>query len=291
MNGTKKIIDQKFAVVGYAIALCVSAVASAIIAGTVDMNSNLYIYLCYLIPQAGYITVFTVNYYRYGYKINNLVEKENVRPLEYLFAIILAVGVLFFALLPNSYVQTLIVNLGSSSTTVVPVMEKWYDYLLCTLTICVLPSIGEELIFRKAFCDGLKDVADYKTILLCALCFSLSHLNLAQTVHQFFFGAILGFVYVKTRNVTLTMIMHFINNALALFLEKITGAQFWTELNVLIISCVVGFVLIVSGIILFLKSGKKIDNKKSGKIEMITIILIVVLVVAWGASVGMSFVK
>lgn len=285
----RRVIDQKFAVVSYAIGLCVSVLGSSIVAATVDINTNLFIYLSYLIPQIGYIGVFCINYFRYGQKFTDLLKKDNVKGVHYPLAIALAVGILFFALMPNFYLQKGIAMMGSNATTVVPTMDYWYDYVLCTLIICVLPAIGEELIFRKAFCDGMQEVSDVKTIFLCALAFSLSHLSLAQTVHQFFLGVILGFIYVATRNITLTMVMHFVNNLLALFLEKITGAEFWTDNVVLGASMAIGLVVAVGAIFGFIKTSKKVDNSKNGKLDTLTIILFAVLGLAWALTTALSF--
>ena len=286
---SEKRIDQKFAVIAYAAALLVSAVVSALVSATVKPDTNLYLYLCYLLPQAGYISVFFIMCLKRKIPFKSLLNKENVKGVHYLFATILAVGLLFFAILPNNYVKLLFEKLGSSASTVVPKFETPLDYVLCGIVICVLPAIGEELIFRKAFCDGMESVADYKTILLCGLAFSLSHLNLAQTVHQFVLGCCLGYVYVKTKNITLTMVMHFINNFIALYLESITGTEIWNNITVPIIACVIGAVFVTGGILLFMKKAKPLDNKKTGTLEMIMQMFLIVLGVAWAICAGLSF--
>lgn len=282
-------IDQKFAVTCYAIAVCVSAFAGAIVAATVASDNPLYIYLSYLLPQIGYICVFFAMKYRYERTLfRGLVKKENVRLSQYLIGALIAVGLLFVALLPNTGFRKLFDIMGIKANVVVPEIDKWYEYLLSGLVICVLPAIGEELVFRKAFCDGTEEVADYKTVLLCGLAFALSHLNAAQTVHQFFLGCVLAIVYVKTKNVTVTMTMHFINNFLALYLERITGAEVWNNITVQGICFAVGAIAVGGGLFLLLRKGG-LDNKKQGKIEGVTKILFVVLAAAWAITFGLSF--
>ena len=287
----EKKIDQKFAVIAYAAALVVSTVASALVSATVKPDTNLYLYLCYLLPQAGYISVFLIMCKKRKIPFTSLLAKENVNGMHYLYAGILAVGLLFFAILPNNYIRLLFEKLGSSASTVVPRFDTPWDYVLCGIIICVLPAIGEELIFRKAFCDGMESVADYKTVLLCGLAFSLSHLNLAQTVHQFVLGCCLGYVYVKTKNITLTMFMHFINNFIALYLESITGKEIWNNITVPLIACIVGAVFVAVGILLFYKKSKKLDNTKKGGIEMIMQMFLIVLGVAWAICAVLSFIN
>ncbi len=285
---TERAIDQKFAVISYAAAVCISAVLSALVQATVESGTNLYIYLAYLFPQMGYIAVFAVMWLRYKHSFKTLVRRENVRGADYVLSALIAVGLLFFALLPNYGMNRLFEVMGIKASVIVPEMNYWYEYVLCGITICLLPAVGEELVFRKAFCDGMENVADYKTVLLCGLCFSLSHLNAAQTVHQFVLGCVLALVYVRTKNVTVTMTMHFINNALALYLERITGAEVWNNITVTAICCAVGAVAVAVGIYLLLRKGK-LDNKKEGKIEPVTVILIAVLSAAWAITFGFAF--
>ncbi len=260
-----------------------------------EKDSNKYIYVHYRedgILLTKYVGEYSDNLY--NLILNNSIKakqikKENIKFVHYVFALLIAVGLLFFALLPNYGITLLFEKIGSKATAVVPTLDKPADYVLCTLIICILPAIGEELIFRKAFCDGLSDVADVKVILLCGIAFSLSHLNLAQTVHQFILGCCLGFAYVKTKNITLTAFMHFLNNAMALFIERITGAEIWNNIVVLAVSCAVGFVVMAAGFFGLIKKTNKLNNDKKGKLEPITAVFIGVLAVAWMICAVLSF--
>ena len=282
--------DQKFAVICYAVAVAFSTIASVIVQYVVPNEGNLFLYLSYLLPQIGYISVFLIAYCgAYKNKMKSLLQKENVRGTEYALAALIAVGLLLFAVLPNRYTVELFKKIGLEATVVVPTIGEWYDYVLCTGIICVLPAIGEELIFRKAFCDGMENVADHKTILLAGLAFSLSHFNPAQTVHQFVLGCVLATVYVATKNITLPMMMHCINNVLALYLQRWTGTAIWSNIAFTASMCAVGAVAVAIGLWLLLRKRKGLDGKKTGKIEIVTVILIVVLAVAWAAATAVSF--
>lgn len=285
--------DQKFAVWCYGAAVVLSSILSVVVSLTVDREGNLFLYMSYLLPQIGYIGVFCYLYFRRSKNgLRDFLAKENVRPLEYLFAVLAAVGLLFFGLLPNAYVQKLFEIIGLHATVIVPELNVWYDYVLCGVILCVLPAIGEELVFRKSFCDGMEGVADYKTVLLCGLAFSLSHFNPAQTLHQFVLGCVLGFVYVLTRNVTLTMTMHFVNNAIAVYLERITGTEIWNNTVVTAVACALGaVVLVVSLFFIWKRRGKSAEEKKTGTIEPVTIGLLVVLAVIWALMTALSFLQ
>ncbi len=145
------------------------------------------------------------------------------------------------------------------------------------------------MMFRKTFCEGMEGNNEWVIIVLGGLFFSLSHLNLAQTVHQFFLGCVLCFLYVRTKNITLTMIAHFINNFLALFLERWTeGVANWTNPVVLGVALAIGAILLATGLFLVWRNTTAV-KKNGGKVEPYTIILLIVLGVMWTTTVTASF--
>ena len=85
------------------------------------------------------------------------------------------------------------------------------------------------------------------------------------------------------------MVMHFVNNLLALFLEQITGAEFWTDNVVLGVSMAIGLVVMVGAIFGFIKTSKKVDNSKNGRLDTLTVILLAVLGLAWALTTALSF--
>lgn len=57
-------------------------------------------------------------------------------------------------------------------------------------------------------------VDEKKSIIVSALIFALFHLNIWQFPIAFFWGLLLGWIYVKTRSLLLCMLMHALNNAI-----------------------------------------------------------------------------
>lgn len=285
--------NQKFAVICYGAAVVLSSLLSVVVSLTVrDRQGNLYLYLSYLLPQVAYIGVFGYMYFvRNKNRLRDFLPKQNVKAADYPLAVTAAAGLLFFAVLPSRYLTKFLTGIGLHASVVVPQLTEWYDFVLCAIILCVLPAVGEELIFRKSFCDGMEEVADYKTVLLCGLAFSLSHFNPAQTVHQFFLGCVMGLVYVMTKNVTLTMVMHGVNNAIAVFLERITGKEIWNNTMVLGIACAVGAVVLVGSLLLLWRNKRKLDNAKKGKLEQMTIWLIIIMAFIWSIMTVVAFLR
>jgi len=88
------------------------------------------------------------------------------------------------------------------------------DSLLISSIIFVIAApILEEFIFRGIILDGLlKRYSPLKSIIFSSILFGIIHLNPWQFVSAFSFGIIAGWVYYKTANLTLPILMHFATN-------------------------------------------------------------------------------
>ena len=83
--------------------------------------------------------------------------------------------------------------------------------LLVTL---VAAPVMEELLFRRCFLERSARWGEAGAILFSALCFALFHENVYQFFYTFTTGALLAYVYLRTRNVGVTMLMHSVQNFL-----------------------------------------------------------------------------
>ena len=268
-----KKVGQIYSVVNVIAGLFIYILLSAIF-GLVKMDktTNEYLYIAFSLPQIGYILVYLIlGYLFFKLKPKEFLLKENVKVNEYMLAIVIAASLFFFAILPNNFITSLIHKSGSTASVTIPKMDSAGSIILSNLIICVLPAIGEELIYRKALCDGLKPIGDVKVIIISGLIFALQHFNLAQFVHQFIVGLILAFIYVKSRNITLTMLMHFINNLLALNLTSFTDNSLWDGYTTATISaCVCGGIVLILSLILayfYYKNRSFMFSKKASRIE------------------------
>lgn len=77
------------------------------------------------------------------------------------------------------------------------------------MLMVVAAPILEELIFRGIILDGLmKKYSPEKSILLSSFLFGLVHLNPWQFVTGFIIGIFAGWIYYKTKSLSLTIIIH-----------------------------------------------------------------------------------
>ncbi len=149
--------------------------------------------------------------------------KRKIRPIIYVFAV--AVGILLSFLVPAlSGIWTTVLRLigysqGNVAGTVYPLGDiAWAILAMELFTSSVLPGIFEEINFRGLGMQMFSEVEDdRKKILLLAILFAFGHQFILQTGYTFVVGFIIAFLIVKTRSVVPGMIIHFVNNAVAVF--------------------------------------------------------------------------
>lgn len=116
---------------------------------------------------------------------------------------------------------------------VMPEMPAWLEEALSSATggnffinflcVAVMAPLLEEwlcrgLIMRSLFRNGVK--AGW-AIVLSAIFFALIHGNLWQAIPAFALGCLFGYVYYKTGNLWLCVLMHFTNNFTSLIIGQI----------------------------------------------------------------------
>lgn len=81
------------------------------------------------------------------------------------------------------------------------------------IAVAVMAPLFEELIFRGIILDGLlKRKSVIKAILLSSLLFGIVHMNPWQFVPAFIIGIFSGWIYYRTRNLSYSILIHFVNN-------------------------------------------------------------------------------
>ena len=93
-----------------------------------------------------------------------------------------------------------------------------FDSLFVNLVFsALLPGICEELVHRGMLLKSLKPLGMWKAILLSGFLFGLLHMNIEQFFYATVIGIFLGFLTVMTGSIFPAMIVHFMNNALSVY--------------------------------------------------------------------------
>lgn len=105
-------------------------------------------------------------------------------------------------LLRGGYTPPATVSLPSSSVAL----------FLCLIATCVVPAIGEELLFRGLIQSLFRGWGDWFAILVTSLFFSLLHRDLSQVPSIFAMSVFLGYLAVRFDSLIPSMVLHLANN-------------------------------------------------------------------------------
>lgn len=169
--------------------------------------------------------------------------------------------------------------ISNGLTNIVSISPMWLVFI-CTV---IIAPIGEELIFRKLLIDRTAPFGELSSVLFSGLAFGLFHGNFNQFFYAFFLGCLMGYVYVKTRNIVHSILMHMCVNFFGIVvsplvtsnddamnaLDKIASdpasaaaEDYLVALPaVIFVLCVIG--LIIAGVVVFIVKVRKVRFEKA----------------------------
>ncbi|MEG0804613.1 MAG: CPBP family intramembrane glutamic endopeptidase, partial [Pygmaiobacter sp.] len=89
--------------------------------------------------------------------------------------------------------------------------QNGFAALLCLVATCILPALGEELLFRGALQSLLRPWGDWFAIGTTSLLFCLLHHDLSQLPSIFVISLFLGYIAVVTGSVLPCIVLHCAN--------------------------------------------------------------------------------
>lgn len=121
-------------------------------------------------------------------------------------------------------------------SALLPEMPEWFEELMSGLTggsfilsfisVSVFAPLFEEWLCRGVVLRGLlTKMRPASAIAVSAAFFAVLHMNPWQALPAFLLGVVFGYVYYKTGSLKLTMLMHFVNNTMALIMSRIPSFQ------------------------------------------------------------------
>lgn len=106
------------------------------------------------------------------------------------------------------------------------------EFLMVFLTMAIFPAFAEELYFRGLLIGLLRDIkiSGFHVIFLSTILFAMMHFQFYYLLPLLFMGALLGYVYYRTKNLWISMYMHLLNNGLIVVLT-LTNKQSITNID------------------------------------------------------------
>lgn len=235
------------AVIIYFAALCFINIIAWIF--NLDLSTDIKVFAAFGLAQVGFIGSIII--YSKIKKIDllfNLPIRRKISLEEVIAAALVTLTLLMVSLFPSVTFAWLLESLGVELKLNLPVFDSAFTIFAGFIIICILPAIGEEMLIRGVFVQAYRSRGGVYMILMSSLVFSLMHMNPAQIAHQFFIGIILSYIVIRTEKLLLPMIIHCLNNSIALFLPLIFPVLNTTKVSGA--SLLMLFFLMIAGLVL-----------------------------------------
>lgn len=215
-----------------------------------DMNNletyNDYLSLCFeIIPMTMFITsvliLIPIGIYLYKKKIT-ILKKISLKQTIQLFSLAIVLNIIISAI-----VELLPSNITDNYTSTTGYLQE-LSFLPMLISVGLLAPIVEELFFRFLMVRKLKN-KPILAIILPALLFGIVHGNLIQGSYAFILGVLFAYLYLKTDNLLVTILLHMgINSSSVLFS--------FLPLPITIFIIVLSFIIVIYSFI----KGKKFNK-------------------------------
>ncbi|MBR3863523.1 MAG: CPBP family intramembrane metalloprotease [Clostridia bacterium] len=220
------------------------------------LNSALYTHLSFAIPalSLGIIVFYTLKRQNLDFALTLCFKRCQTK--YYLLAIAFAFASLFGLGWLNEQFIYFLESLGFKISSVTLPNSSIGDYILCIITVCVLPAFFEECIFRGLILNGCKRLGDYFAVVLCAVLFSLYHKNPAQTIYQLIIGGVLTLLTLRSGSILPAILYHFINNFYLVTYNQFVSPSFIFEPWLQILLMLLGIAVFVVSLLYLWKGCK-----------------------------------
>lgn len=148
-------------------------------------------------------------------------------------------------------------------------------YIYSIFSRVLIPAICEELLFRGIIFKGLANSNKQLAIFVSALMFCIFHMSSEQLIYPLLMGLLLGVIMAYEDNIIYCIIVHIINNSLAL-----AGVGYYFSHWTFYLLAGICFVLFVGAILFFaLKNSQKLILSKQDAIYLL--VSIILMIVFW----------
>lgn len=179
-----------------------------------------------IFTQIGLLFIFPIIMFK---ALNKTTFKETFKGFNFkkvsvktVFASIALGAVVFFLnVYVSGFFNSIIQFFGYKHTPSAPsgLEGEWWMLILNLLTVAVLPAICEETLHRGMLLKGNSPYGMKKTVIISSVLFGLLHLNIEQVFYAMLIGLFLGFLCYGCSSIYPCIIVHFMNNALSVFLS------------------------------------------------------------------------
>ena len=196
-----------------------------------------------------------------AYLIVRKMQKQDIEPLGINFGRFM---VLFFVCYFLMYAGNLL-GIGTNfliqhftDSTMISFIDEMLtgtNVFIYSLFVVIAAPVMEELFFRKLLITRLERYGEGPAIIVSGLVFGLFHGNFGQVFYAVALGLVLGYIYIRTRKIIVTIGLHMMINLFGGLLLPYAAAS-GTGLMMLSGLAALGFT--IAGLVLFIIRVKKV---------------------------------
>lgn len=151
-------------------------------------------------------------------------QHRRVSPLSFICLVGMGMAVCIMANFVANYFVSFLSQFGIGWPDTTGNIQSTPTSLIINLVATALiPGLLEELVFRGYVLQALRPYGDGFAVVVSSLLFGLLHGNVLQIPFAFIVGLICGFVVVQTGNIWVAVVLHMLNNAMAVILTYAGG--------------------------------------------------------------------
>lgn len=150
--------------------------------------------------------------------------------VETLLLVLAGLAVVLAANIPAGWLQDLMNQGGYDPTPQLTEMTTIPQFLAEFAITAILVPIMEEFAFRGVLLTRLERHGEVFALVGSALIFSLAHMDATTVIFAFLAGLVFGFLYMRTRNLWVSICLHALNNGLAVIGsagDLLFAEQYW----------------------------------------------------------------
>lgn len=204
------------------------------------LNNNYHKYIPYLYPinyLLNYLTLFFILIYFWTYYKNESFSFQFFNIQRKYFFIYISLFLLCM------YTTNLFINILSNQTSKIIIylddllnikynisikyymnfmkytLKQNFDYLYgypysACITIAIIAPIVEEILFRGIILQGLINYGykKWNSLIFSSFMFGVLHVNFWQVISACILGVIIGWIYINSKSLILSIVLHLINN-------------------------------------------------------------------------------
>ncbi len=131
-----------------------------------------------------------------------------------------------------------------------------FDGMYMVIAFAILPAVTEEFLFRGIIVGEYEKYGIFFAVMLSSLSFAMSHFNFARLPVYLFCGVVLSMILYATRSILSCIIVHTVNNASVLFLEKyLLNIAQKRNISMILFVILLATLALISLILLFSETG------------------------------------